>query len=41
MLQFQIQQLVARRPVTLTPADVARALHSTRLRRDVLEYQLG
>jgi len=41
VLQFEIQQLVARRPVTLTPADVARALHSTRLRRDVLEYQLG
>ena len=41
VLQFEIKQLVARRPVTLTPADVSRALHATRLRRDVLEYQLG
>lgn len=41
VLQFQIQQLVARRPVMLTPGDVSRALRSTRLRRDVLEYQLG
>ncbi len=41
VLQFEIKRLVARRPVTLTPADVARALHSTRLRRDVLELQLG
>jgi mannosyltransferase len=41
VLQFEIKRLVARRPVTLTPADVSRALHSTRLRRDVLEYQLG
>ncbi len=41
VLQFEVQRLVARRPVTLTPADVSRALHSTRLRRDVLEYQLG
>jgi hypothetical protein len=40
VLQFDIQRLVARRPVTLTPEDVARALHSTRLRRDVLELQL-
>ncbi len=41
VLQFEIQRLVARRPVTLTPSDVSRALRSTRLRRDVLEYQLG
>ena len=41
VLQFEIKQLVARRPVTLTPADVSRALHATRLHRDVLEYQLG
>jgi hypothetical protein len=41
VLQFEIEQLVARRPVILTPAAVSRALHSTRLRRDVLEYQLG
>ena len=41
VLQFEIKRLVARRPVTLTPADVSRALRSTRLRRDVLEYQLG
>jgi mannosyltransferase len=41
VLQFEIKRLVARRPVTLTPADVSRALHATRLRRDVLEYQLG
>jgi hypothetical protein len=41
VLQFEIQRLVARRPVTLTPADVSRALHATRLRRDVLELQLG
>jgi mannosyltransferase len=41
VLQFDIQRLVARRPVRLTPADVSRALHSTRLRRDVLELQLG
>jgi mannosyltransferase len=41
VLQFEIKRLVSRRPVTLTPADVSRALHSTRLRRDVLEYQLG
>ena len=41
VLQFEIKQLVARRPITLTPADVSRALHSTRLRRDVLELQLG
>jgi mannosyltransferase len=41
VLQFQIQQLMARRPVMLTPADVSRALRSTRLRRDVLEYQPG
>jgi mannosyltransferase len=39
--QFDIQRLVARRPVTLTPEDVSRALDSTRLRRDVLELQLG
>jgi hypothetical protein len=41
VLQFEIKRLVSRRPVTLTPADVSRALHSTRLRRDVLEYQIG
>jgi predicted pyridoxine 5'-phosphate oxidase superfamily flavin-nucleotide-binding protein len=41
VLQFEIKRLASRRPVTLTPADVSRALHSTRLRRDVLEYQLG
>ncbi len=41
VLQFEIKQLAARRPVTVTPAEVSRALHSTRLRRDVLEYQLG
>jgi hypothetical protein len=31
--------LVSRRPVRLTPGDVARALHATRLRRDVPELQ--
>jgi hypothetical protein len=41
VLQFEIKQLVARRAVTLTPGDVSRALHATRLRRDVLELQLG
>jgi hypothetical protein len=41
VLQFEIKRLVARRPVTLTPADVARALDATRLRRDVLEFQPG
>ncbi|HEX3688355.1 MAG TPA: hypothetical protein VHV28_01620 [Solirubrobacteraceae bacterium] len=41
VLQFEIKRLVARRPVTLTPADVSRALDVTRLRRDVLELQLG
>jgi mannosyltransferase len=41
VLQFEIKRLVARRPVTLTPTDVSRALHATRLRRDVLELQLG
>jgi mannosyltransferase len=41
VLQFEIKRLVARRPITLTPADVSRALHATRLRRDVLELQLG
>ncbi|MFZ1995978.1 MAG: hypothetical protein WAU75_17845, partial [Solirubrobacteraceae bacterium] len=41
VLQFEIKRLVARRPVILTPADVARGLHATRLRRDVLELQLG
>jgi hypothetical protein len=41
VVQFDIRRLVARRPVTLTPADVSRALHATRLRRDVLELQLG
>jgi hypothetical protein len=39
VLQFDIQRLVARRPVMLTPGDVAHALRSTRLRRDVLELQ--
>jgi mannosyltransferase len=41
VLQFEIKQLVARRPVVLTPAEVSRALHATRLRRDVLELQPG
>jgi mannosyltransferase len=41
VLQFDIQRLVARRPVRLTPADVSRALHATRLRHDVLELQPG
>jgi hypothetical protein len=41
VLQFEIKRLVARRPVLLTPAEVSRALHSTRLRRDVLELQRG
>jgi hypothetical protein len=41
VLQFEIKQLVARRPVVLTPAEVSRAVHATRLRRDVLELQLG
>jgi hypothetical protein len=40
-LQFTIKRLVARTPVRLTPAVVARALHTTRLRRDVLELQPG
>ena len=40
-LQFTIKRLIARRPVLLTPARVARALHATRLRRDVLELQPG
>jgi hypothetical protein len=40
-LQFTIKQLVASRPVLLTPAAVSRALHTTRLRRDVLELQPG
>jgi hypothetical protein len=39
VLQFQIRELVTRRPVRLTPAEVARALHTTRLGRDVLEVQ--
>jgi hypothetical protein len=40
-LQFTVKRLIARRPVLLTPARVARALHTTRLRRDVLELQPG
>jgi hypothetical protein len=40
-LQFTIKRLSARRPVLLTPARVARALQTTRLRRDVLELQPG
>ncbi len=40
-LQFTIKRLVARGPVLLTPARVARALHTTSLRRDVLELQPG
>jgi 4-amino-4-deoxy-L-arabinose transferase-like glycosyltransferase len=41
VLQFEIKELVARRPVTLTPTEVSHALRATRLRRDVLELQLG
>ena len=41
VLQFTIKRLVSRRPVRLTPEDVARALHTTGLRRDVLELQPG
>jgi hypothetical protein len=40
-LQFTIKRLLARRPVRLTPAVVSHALHATRLRRDILELQLG
>jgi 4-amino-4-deoxy-L-arabinose transferase-like glycosyltransferase len=40
-LQFTIKRLVDPTPVRLTPAMVARALHTTRLRRDVLELQPG
>ena len=40
-LQFTIKRLIARRPVLLTPAVVSRALHATRLRRDILELQPG
>jgi hypothetical protein len=40
-LQFTIKQLVAPAPVRLTPTAVSRALHATRLRRDVLELQRG
>ena len=40
-LQFTIKRLVARSPVLLTPVAVSRALHTTRLRRDVLELQPG
>jgi hypothetical protein len=38
---LQIKQLAAARPVMLTAADVSRALHSTRLRRDSPEFPLG
>jgi mannosyltransferase len=41
VLQFTIKRLVSPQPVRLTPGDVARALHATRLRRDVLELQPG
>ena len=40
-LQFTIRRLIARRPIRLTPAAVSRALHATRLRRDILELQRG
>jgi 4-amino-4-deoxy-L-arabinose transferase-like glycosyltransferase len=40
-LQFTIKRLVAPTPMRLTPAAVARTLHTTRLRRDVLEWQRG
>jgi mannosyltransferase len=40
-LQFTIKRLIAPAPVRLTPAAVSRALHATRLRRDVLELQRG
>jgi mannosyltransferase len=39
VLQFTILRMVARRPVRLTRADVARSLHTTSLRRDKLIYQ--
>jgi hypothetical protein len=39
VLQFEIKRLVAPRPLLLTPAEVSRALHATRLRHDVLELQ--
>ncbi|HEX4008925.1 MAG TPA: glycosyltransferase family 39 protein [Solirubrobacteraceae bacterium] len=39
VLQFTILRMVARRPVRLTRAEVARSLHTTSLRRDKLIYQ--
>jgi mannosyltransferase len=41
VLQWTILKMVARHPVLLTPAEVARALHSTSLRNDKLTYQPG
>jgi mannosyltransferase len=41
VLQFEVTRLVSRRPVLLTPAAVSRALHTTRLPRDILEQQRG
>ncbi|HWE13353.1 MAG TPA: glycosyltransferase family 39 protein [Solirubrobacteraceae bacterium] len=41
VLQWTILSMVARRPVLLSRQDVARALHTTSLRRDELVYQPG